>query len=183
MPHYHFQQLTCICDIWTEWSTGLNGCLPVQHLNKGWGAKWQLGNCAQGTEICHHLCVVQLIEKLMAKPGRILSWPRDSCKRGMRAQLLLVSFVITSRKIMVLALRRCCRQHHTILIDDTSHLFTYLYVLFSSLDFRDHKYSTCKVHLLFTYLCSLDCTDAMLIHPALHWPYSLLFCNFYAYTR
>ena len=73
VPHYHFQQLTYICDIWTEWSTGLNGFLPLWHLNEGWGAKWQQGNCAQGTESCHHLHVVQLIEKLMAKPGWNLS--------------------------------------------------------------------------------------------------------------
>jgi hypothetical protein len=46
--------------------------------------------------------------------------------RGMRAQPHLVSFVITFRKIMVLACRRCCRLHHTILLDDAPHLFTCL---------------------------------------------------------
>jgi hypothetical protein len=69
VPCYHFQQVTCICNIWTECPTGLNGFLPVQNLNEEWGSRWWLGNWAQGTENCHHACVVEPIEKLISKPG------------------------------------------------------------------------------------------------------------------
>jgi hypothetical protein len=69
VPLYCFQQVTQICDIWTEWSTGLNGFLPVRNLNEGWGARWRQGNRGQGTENCRCACVVELIEKLIAKPG------------------------------------------------------------------------------------------------------------------
>jgi hypothetical protein len=69
VPCYHFQQVTRICDIWTEWSTGLNGFLPVRNLNEGWGSRWRQGNRAQGTENCRRARVVELIEKLIAKPG------------------------------------------------------------------------------------------------------------------
>jgi Transcriptional activator of glycolytic enzymes len=69
MPFYRFQQVTRICDIWTEWSTGLNGFLPVRHLNEGWGARWRRGDRGQGTENCRRTRLVELIEKLIAKPG------------------------------------------------------------------------------------------------------------------
>jgi hypothetical protein len=69
MPFYHFQSVSQICDIWTEWSTGLNGYLPMSNLNEGWGARWWRGNCAQGTENCCHVRLVELINKLAAKPG------------------------------------------------------------------------------------------------------------------
>ena len=69
VPLYRFQQVTHICDIWTEWSTGLNGFLPVRNLNEGWGARWRQGNRGQGTENCRCAHVVGLIEKLIAKPG------------------------------------------------------------------------------------------------------------------
>jgi len=51
-PVYHFQQVTHICDLWTEWSMGLNGFLPVRNLDEGWGARWWQGNWGQGTENC-----------------------------------------------------------------------------------------------------------------------------------
>ena len=35
MPLYNFQQVNHICDIWTGWSTGPNGFLPVRNLNEG----------------------------------------------------------------------------------------------------------------------------------------------------
>ncbi len=49
---YCFQQVTHICDLWTEWSTGLNGFLPMRNLDKGWGARWWQGNRGQGIENC-----------------------------------------------------------------------------------------------------------------------------------
>jgi hypothetical protein len=67
MPFYCFQQVSQICNIWTECSTGLNGFLPVWNLNEGWGARWQQGDQGQGTENCHCACIVELFEKLIAK--------------------------------------------------------------------------------------------------------------------
>src|SRR5882762_2373061 len=69
MPFYRFQQVSQICDVWTEWSTGLNGFLPVRNLNEGWGARWRQGNRGQGTENCRRSRLVELVEKLIAKPG------------------------------------------------------------------------------------------------------------------
>ncbi len=69
IPFYCFQKVTGICEIWTEWSTGLNGFLPVRNLNEGWGARWRRGNRGQGTENCRRACFVELVERLMAKPG------------------------------------------------------------------------------------------------------------------
>ena len=69
LPLYHFQQVTHICNIWTEWSTGLNGFLPVRNLNEGWGSRWRKGDRGQGTENCRRARVVELIEQLTAKPG------------------------------------------------------------------------------------------------------------------
>jgi hypothetical protein len=69
MPLYRFQPISRISDIWTEWSTGLNGYLPVRNLNEQWGARWRRGNRSQGTENCRRARVVELINKLVAKPG------------------------------------------------------------------------------------------------------------------
>ena len=69
MPFYRFQQVSQICDIWTEWSTGLNGFLPVRNLDEGWGARWRRGNRGQGTENCRRSRLVELMEKLIAKRG------------------------------------------------------------------------------------------------------------------
>jgi hypothetical protein len=69
MPFYRFQQVSQICDVWTEWSTGLNGFLPVRNLNEGWGARWRRGNRGQGTENCRRSRLVELMEKLIAKRG------------------------------------------------------------------------------------------------------------------
>ena len=66
---YFFQQVTQLGDIWAEWSTRLNGFLPVRNLNEGWGARWQQGSQQQGAENCHHACLVELMEKLISKPG------------------------------------------------------------------------------------------------------------------
>jgi len=40
MPLYRFQPISRISNIWTEWSMGLNGYLPVWNLNEEWGARW-----------------------------------------------------------------------------------------------------------------------------------------------
>lgn len=69
MPIYRYQPAPRICDIYTEWSTGLNGYLPVRHLNEAWGARWRRGDRGQGTESSRRMRVVELIDKLVAKPG------------------------------------------------------------------------------------------------------------------
>jgi Transcriptional activator of glycolytic enzymes len=68
-PLYRFQQVTQICDLWTEWSTGLNGFLPVRNLDEGWGSRWRWGHRGQSTENCRRSRFVELMQKLIAKPG------------------------------------------------------------------------------------------------------------------
>lgn len=69
LPVYQYQTVSRISDIWHEWSTGLNGYLPVRNLNEAWGARWRRGDRGQGTENCRRSRVVELVEKLAAKPG------------------------------------------------------------------------------------------------------------------
>lgn len=76
IPLYDWCSLTKISDIWTEWSTGINGYLPVRLLEEGWGAKWRPGH-AQGTERCRCMCVIRLVDRLAAKPG----WGHDKTLR------------------------------------------------------------------------------------------------------
>lgn len=68
LPIYRYQTVTRISDIWNEWSTGLNGYLAVRNLNEAWNARWRRGDRGQGTENCRRNRVVELIEKLAAKP-------------------------------------------------------------------------------------------------------------------
>lgn len=69
MPIYRYQPAPRICDIWVEWSTGLNGYLPVRNLNEAWGARWRRGDRGQSTESSRRMRVVELINKLSAKSG------------------------------------------------------------------------------------------------------------------
>lgn len=41
----------------------------VRNLNKAWGARWQHGDWGQSTESSHWMQVIELINKLLAKPG------------------------------------------------------------------------------------------------------------------
>jgi hypothetical protein len=43
LPRYTFQRMLKITDIWTKYTSGLNGFLSVQDLDEGWAARWRTG--------------------------------------------------------------------------------------------------------------------------------------------
>ena len=69
LPFYAFQPVSVITDIWTEWSSGLNGFLAVRDLEETWGARWRRNNAGLKTEMGRRKKVIQLVEKLAAKPN------------------------------------------------------------------------------------------------------------------
>jgi hypothetical protein len=68
LPHYQFQAISKITDIWTEYNEGLNGFLAVRELNAVWGPKWKRNEGQIKTEAARRNKVVELIEQLMKKP-------------------------------------------------------------------------------------------------------------------
>lgn len=68
IPAYQFCSLTKIADIWTEWSSGIDGYLPVRQLEEEWGPKWRPER-GQGTEKSRRMNVVKLVERLAKKTG------------------------------------------------------------------------------------------------------------------
>lgn len=69
LPHYAFQPVKKITDIWTEWASGLNGFLSVRELTEGWNAKWKRDLRAIKSEWGRRSKVIGLVEKLAAKPN------------------------------------------------------------------------------------------------------------------
>jgi hypothetical protein len=54
IPIYFYQYLYLlvhtISKVWTEWSSGLNGHLPVRELEDRWGPRWRRNVPSQRTE-------------------------------------------------------------------------------------------------------------------------------------
>jgi len=50
LPYYKYLPVHSITDVWTEWSSGLDGHLPVRELEERWGAKWRRNVPSQRTE-------------------------------------------------------------------------------------------------------------------------------------
>lgn len=73
LPIYHFQSLTCITDIWVKYADGLGGHLPVQFMNKVWGAKWKRNIQTIKMMASRRMRVIELILKLEKKPRWDLS--------------------------------------------------------------------------------------------------------------
>ncbi|KAJ7448120.1 hypothetical protein FB451DRAFT_1187869 [Mycena latifolia] len=69
LPYYTFQPSSKVTAIWDEWASGLNGFLAVRDLEETWGAKWRRNNTTQKTEMGRRKKVIQLVEKLAAKPN------------------------------------------------------------------------------------------------------------------
>lgn len=61
--------MNTICEIWEEWSIGLNGFLSTRELEEGWGAKWRRNNSGLKTENGRRKKVVQLVNELSQKQG------------------------------------------------------------------------------------------------------------------
>ena len=70
LPHYEYQPVSHITDVWTEWASGLNGYIPVQDLMERWGPKWRRNVAHRKMESAHHKVIVDLICELSKK----LNW-------------------------------------------------------------------------------------------------------------
>jgi hypothetical protein len=69
LPFYTFQTPSKVTDIWTEYTSGLNGFLPVRDLEDTWGARWSRNNSGLKTEMGRRKKVIQLVEALVKKPN------------------------------------------------------------------------------------------------------------------
>ena len=69
LPRYTYQPVNTICEIWEEWSSGMNGFLSTRELEEGWGPKWRRNNNTSKTENGRRKKVVMLINELSQKQG------------------------------------------------------------------------------------------------------------------
>ena len=65
LPYFKYLPVHSIMDVWTEWSSGLEGHLPVRELEEWWGAKWQRNVPSQRTENGQRKKIVELATSLL----------------------------------------------------------------------------------------------------------------------
>ena len=107
LPHYSYQPVTQISEIWDEWSTGLNGFLSTRELEERWGAKWRRNNPGLKTENGRRKKVIQLVEELSKNQDGLSSLHFIFYKTDMEVLLkALASFVSICRQIKVLVIKR-----------------------------------------------------------------------------
>jgi hypothetical protein len=78
LPHYNYRPLTQIVDVWTEWTTGIDGCLSVRELDEGWGARWRRNIGAKKTEYGRRKKIIDLVGWLVTNKPR---WDTDLALR------------------------------------------------------------------------------------------------------
>jgi hypothetical protein len=64
LPYYRYLPVHSITDVWTEWSSGLDGHLPVRELEEQWGPKWRRNVPSQRTENGRRKKIVELVASL-----------------------------------------------------------------------------------------------------------------------
>ena len=69
VPHYTYQTVYTIMDVWTEWAEGLNGYISVRELTEIWGVKWRRNIAYLKTENTRRRKIVDLINTLSGKQG------------------------------------------------------------------------------------------------------------------
>ena len=69
VPHYTYQPVLSITDVWKEWTEGLNGYLSVRQLNEEWGAKWRRNAPPVKVENTRRKRIVDLMNSLGTKQG------------------------------------------------------------------------------------------------------------------
>ncbi|TFY73390.1 hypothetical protein EWM64_g10622, partial [Hericium alpestre] len=80
-PSYLMQSCQTITDIWSEYTVGLNGFLPVRELEENWGPKWR-GNVPKvKTAWGRRKKVIDLVTELSKKPR----WDVDLALRFLEA--------------------------------------------------------------------------------------------------
>jgi len=72
LPHYEYQPVSHITDVWTEWASGLNGYIPVWDLMERWGPKWHRNMARRKTESARRKVIMDLICELLKKSNRDL---------------------------------------------------------------------------------------------------------------
>lgn len=68
LPQYDYQPVNCITDIWREWTTGLNGYMPVRDLTEAWSAKWRRNIPSKKNEHRRRMFVIDLVTELLKRP-------------------------------------------------------------------------------------------------------------------
>ncbi|KAN0080020.1 hypothetical protein V8E55_009586 [Tylopilus felleus] len=69
LPHYRYQPVHAITELWTEHTEGLGGHLSTRELTERWGAKWRRNEGSLKTEGGRRAKVITLIQELAAKPN------------------------------------------------------------------------------------------------------------------
>ncbi|KAF8421337.1 hypothetical protein L210DRAFT_857074, partial [Boletus edulis BED1] len=69
LPHYRYQPVSMITELWTEHTEGLGGHLSTRELVERWGAKWRRNEGSLKTEGGRRTKVIMLIQELAAKPN------------------------------------------------------------------------------------------------------------------
>ena len=69
IPHYQYQPVITVADVWTEWTQGLNGYLPVSELTSRWETRWRRNNAGMKTEGGRRKKIITLIDDLSRQPG------------------------------------------------------------------------------------------------------------------
>ncbi|GBE82277.1 hypothetical protein SCP_0406610 [Sparassis crispa] len=67
LPSYQYQPMSTIMDVWTEWTAGLGGHIPVRELTEKWGNHWRHNNAALKMEGGHRKKIIELIAELSQK--------------------------------------------------------------------------------------------------------------------
>ena len=67
LPHYQYQAVGAITELWMEYTEGLGGHLSTHKLKEHWGAKWQRNKGSLKTEGGRHAKVTTLVEELATK--------------------------------------------------------------------------------------------------------------------
>ncbi|TFY74023.1 hypothetical protein EWM64_g9989 [Hericium alpestre] len=82
VPTYVMQPATAIEDIWTEYTVGLNGFLPVRELEEQFRPKWRGNVSSVKTEWGRRKKIIALIQKLSSKAR----WDVDLVLRFLRTE-------------------------------------------------------------------------------------------------
>jgi hypothetical protein len=69
LPHYRYQPVSMITELWTEHTEGFGGRLSTRELAERWGAKWRRNEGSLKTEGGRRVKVIMLIQELAAKPN------------------------------------------------------------------------------------------------------------------
>jgi hypothetical protein len=110
LPVYMYQPVNHITDIWTEWSTGIDGFLPTRDLTECWGARWRRNHAGQRTESSRRMKVVKLILELSSKhlwnTNLALRFLRDQYEQQFKARSFCDYLKVGANRALVMEAAR-----------------------------------------------------------------------------